>query len=153
MICYIFVFIWVCDFNFFICFMVMEQVMMVLCVFFVVNDGFNKVDVKEFKFEVFIKLYCEFMIENFIVFYVVGYFKEKFVKVGYKEFFYCDSWIGKLEFGGKYYVICNGSFIIVFVVGKVYKFGNGVVMIVGYIDVFIVCFKFISMKLGNNGYV
>ncbi|KAK0670454.1 putative vacuolar aminopeptidase [Cercophora samala] len=117
------------------------------------NDGLNKVDARELKPEAFTKPYCEFMTENPTVFHAVGYFKEKLAKAGYKELSHRDSWIGKLEPGGKYYVTRNGSSIIAFAVGKAYKPGNGAAMIAGHIDALTARLKPTSTKPGNNGYV
>jgi aminopeptidase I len=45
----------------------------------------NKVEAKDLKPEAFTKPYVDFMTENPTVFHAVDYFKEKLLKVGYKE--------------------------------------------------------------------
>lgn len=64
-----------------------------------------------------------------------------------------DSWAGKIEPGGKYFVTRNGSSIIAFAVGEAYKPGNGVAMIAGHIDALTARLKPVSTKPNNNGYV
>jgi aminopeptidase I len=132
----------------------------------------NKAHAKDLKPEAFTKPYLEFMTENPTVFHAVDYFKQKLVKSGYKEVGsritvsppsaanrLClqlssrDSWAGKLEPGGKYYVTRNGSSIIAFAVGKAYEPGNGVAMIAGHIDALTARLKPVSTKSNSNGYV
>lgn len=64
-----------------------------------------------------------------------------------------DSWVGKLEPGGKYYTTRNGSSIIAFSVGKAYKPGNGFAMIAGHIDALTARLRPVSAKPGNDGYI
>lgn len=113
----------------------------------------TKVDAKDLKPEAFTKPYTDFMTENPTVFHAVAYFKEKLSKAGYTELPSRDSWVGKLEPGGKYYVTRNGSSVIAFSVGKAYKPGNGVAMIAGHIDALTARVKPVSTKPLNNGYV
>ncbi|KAG7288908.1 hypothetical protein NEMBOFW57_005268 [Staphylotrichum longicolle] len=113
----------------------------------------NRVHAKDLKPEAFTKPYLEFMTGNPTVFHAVDYFKEKLVKVGYKELSSRDSWAGKLEPGGKYFTTRNGSSIIAFAVGKAYKPGNGLAMIAGHIDALTARLKPTSTKPNSHGYV
>ncbi|KAK4043451.1 peptidase M18 [Parachaetomium inaequale] len=113
----------------------------------------NTVAAKDLDPEAFIKPYLDFMTENPTVFHAVGYFKEKLVKVGYKELSSRESWAGKLEPGGKYFTTRNGSSIIAFAVGQAYKPGNGVAMIAGHIDALTARLKPTSTKPNTHGYV
>ncbi|KAK4191705.1 putative vacuolar aminopeptidase [Podospora australis] len=111
------------------------------------------VEAKDLRPEAFTKSYCEFMTNNPTVFHAVDYFKAKLTKSGYQELSHRDSWVGKLEPGGKYFVTRNGSSVIAFSVGKAYKPGNGVAMIAGHIDALTARLKPTSTKPGNNGYI
>jgi len=113
----------------------------------------NNVNAKDLKPENFTKPYCEFMTENPTVFHATAYFKEKLLKVGYKELSSRDNWAGKIEPGGKYFTTRNGSSIIAFAVGKAYKPGNGAAMIAGHIDALTARLKPVSTKPNNHGYV
>lgn len=64
-----------------------------------------------------------------------------------------DSWAGKVQPGGKYWVTRNGSSLIAFTVGKAYKPGNGVAMIGGHIDALTAKLKPVSTKPNRAGYV
>ena len=64
-----------------------------------------------------------------------------------------DSWAGKLQPGGKYYITRNGSSIIAFTVGKAYEPGNGVAMVGGHIDALTARLKPVSTKPSKAGYV
>ncbi|KAL1880203.1 hypothetical protein VTK73DRAFT_6031 [Phialemonium thermophilum] len=103
--------------------------------------------------EAFTKPYCEFMTENPTIYHTVDHFKRRLDAADYKELPSRESWIGKLEPGGKYYVSRNGSSIIAFAVGKKYKPGNGVAMIAGHIDALTARLKPVSAKPNSNGYV
>ncbi|KAL2179078.1 peptidase M18 [Thermothelomyces heterothallicus CBS 202.75] len=113
----------------------------------------NTMDAKDLRPEAFTKPYLEFMTENPTVFHAVDYFKQKLLKAGYKELSSRDSWIGKLEPGGKYFTTRNGSSIIAFAVGASYKPGNGVAMIAGHIDALTARLKPTSKKPNTHGYV
>ncbi|AEO62709.1 uncharacterized protein THITE_2061958 [Thermothielavioides terrestris NRRL 8126] len=113
----------------------------------------DRVDAKDLRPEAFTKPYCDFMTENPTVFHVVDYFKQKLLKVGYTELSSRDSWVGKLEPGGKYFTTRNGSSIIAFAVGKAYKPGNGIAMIAGHIDALTARLKPTSTKPNRDGYV
>ncbi|KAL2143260.1 hypothetical protein VTI28DRAFT_10632 [Corynascus sepedonium] len=113
----------------------------------------NTIDAKDLRPEAFTKPYLEFMTENPTVFHAVDYFKQKLLKVGYKELSSRDSWIGKLEPGGKYFTTRNGSSIIAFAVGACYKPGNGVAMIAGHIDALTARLKPTSKKPNTHGYL
>lgn len=64
-----------------------------------------------------------------------------------------DSWTGKLERGGKYWITRNGSSIIAFAVGKAYEPGNGLAIIGGHIDALTARLKPVSKKPSKEGYV
>jgi len=113
----------------------------------------NTVDAKDLRPEAFTKPYVEFMTENPTVFHAVDYFKEKLLKVGYKELSSRDSWAGKLEPGGKYFTTRNGSSIIGFAVGAAYEPGNGIAMIAGHIDALTARLKPTSKKPNTHGYL
>ncbi|KAK4127755.1 peptidase M18, aminopeptidase I [Parathielavia appendiculata] len=113
----------------------------------------NKVDAKDLKPEAFTKPYLDFMTENPTVFHAVDYFKEKLLKAGYTELSSRNSWAGKLEPGGKYFITRNGSSIIAFAVGKAYKPGNGIAMIAGHIDALTARLKPTSTKPNAHGYI
>lgn len=141
----------------------------------IADAPFPRVNAKEMKPESFTKPYCEFMTANPTVFHSVQYFKDKLTSAGYKEVHSPspvphwhktpeltthrsqlpsrDSWAGKLEPGGKYYVTRNGSSIIAFSVGKAYKPGNGAAMVAGHIDALTARLKPTSTKPLNNGYI
>ncbi|KAK3945162.1 peptidase M18 [Diplogelasinospora grovesii] len=110
-------------------------------------------EAKDLSPEAFTKPYLEFMTENPTVFHAVGYFKEKLVKAGYTELPSRDSWVGKLQPGGKYFVTRNGSSVIAFAVGAAYKPGNGLAMIAGHIDALTARLKPTSTKPNTHGYI
>ncbi|KAI8633238.1 aminopeptidase-like protein [Xylariaceae sp. FL1651] len=103
--------------------------------------------------EAFTEPFCSFLKENPTVFHAVDYFKRKMASLGYKELPPRDDWAGKIEAGGKYFVIRNGSSIIAFTVGKAYKPGNGVAMIAGHIDALTARVKPVSNKPTKAGYL
>ncbi|KAK0752210.1 peptidase M18 [Schizothecium vesticola] len=119
----------------------------------VADAPFPRINAKEMKPESFTKPYCDFMTANPTVFHSVQYFKDKLTSAGYKELPSRDSWAGKLEPGGKYYVTRNGSSVIAFSVGKAYKPGNGAAMVAGHIDALTARLKPTSTKPLNNGYI
>ncbi|KAL2157591.1 hypothetical protein VTH06DRAFT_5970 [Thermothelomyces fergusii] len=116
-----------------------------------VVDG--TMEAKDLRPEAFTKPYLDFMTENPTVFHAVDYFKQKLLKAGYQELSSRDSWIGKVEPGGKYFTTRNGSSIIAFAVGASYKPGNGVAMIAGHIDALTARLKPTSKKPNTHGYV
>ncbi|KAK4075922.1 hypothetical protein Trihar35433_2482 [Trichoderma harzianum] len=109
--------------------------------------------VRDLKPEAFTKPFCDFLRENPTVFHTVDYFKTKLRQSGYVELPARDSWSGKIQPGGKYWVTRNGSSIIAFAVGKSYKPGNGVGMIAGHIDALTARLKPVSKKPTTAGYV
>ncbi|KAK3325554.1 peptidase M18 [Apodospora peruviana] len=113
----------------------------------------SKVNAKDLDPADFTKPYLEFMTGNPTVFHAVAYFKEALGKAGFKELPSRESWAGKLEAGGKYFVTRNGSSIISFTVGKAYKPGNGVAMIAGHIDALTARLKPVSTKHNTHGYI
>ncbi|KAK4458352.1 putative vacuolar aminopeptidase [Cladorrhinum samala] len=133
--------------------MAMEQAMLASRQNGSVETSDKKVDAKDLKPEAFTKPYCEFMTQNPTVFHATAYFKEKLLKAGFTELSHRDSWAGKLQPGGKYFVTRNGSSIIGFAVGKAYKPGNGLAMVAGHIDALTARLKPTSTKPGNNGYI
>ncbi|KAH7318393.1 peptidase M18 [Stachybotrys elegans] len=103
--------------------------------------------------ESFTQPFCDFLTHNPTVFHAVDYFKNSLANEGFKELPPRDSWIGKIEPGGKYWVSRNGSSIIAFTVGKAYKAGDGVGMIGGHIDALTAKVKPVSTKPSRAGYI
>ncbi|KAE8134861.1 glycosyl hydrolase family 71-domain-containing protein [Aspergillus pseudotamarii] len=99
--------------------------------------------------EDYTKPYCEFMTANPTIFHAVDGFTRQLESQGYKRLPERDTWISKLEKGGKYYVTRNGSAFISFSIGRDYKSGNGMAIVAGHIDALTAKLKPVS-KLPNK---
>lgn len=103
--------------------------------------------------EAYTQPFCEFLTENPTVFHAVDYFEKKLEKAGFKKLSERKTWNEELVAGGKYFVSRNGSSLIAFSVGDVYKSGNGVAMIAGHVDALTAKLKPISTKKTSAGYL
>lgn len=101
--------------------------------------------------EKYLKPYCDFMTDNPTIFHAVDAVKKQLAHNGYKEISERDAW--KLERGGKYFLIRNGSALIAFVVGKKYEAGNGAAIVAGHIDALTAKLKPISRVPNKAGYI
>ena len=97
--------------------------------------------------------FCDFLTNNPTVFHAVSHFKSQLSKAGFAELLARDTWDGKLEPGGRYYVTRNASSLIAFTVGPDYVPGNGIAMVAGHIDALTAKLKPHSVKPGHAGYV
>ncbi|KAG5919849.1 hypothetical protein E4U42_006401 [Claviceps africana] len=109
--------------------------------------------VAQCKPEAFTKPFCDFLRENPTVFHAVDYFKRKLTECGFDELSPRDTWHGKLQPGGKYWVTRNGSSIIAFTIGEAYRPGSGVAMVAGHIDAVTARLKPVSTRPSKAGYV
>ncbi|PFH60133.1 hypothetical protein XA68_11406 [Ophiocordyceps unilateralis] len=97
--------------------------------------------------------FCLFMRENPTVWHVADYFKRKLSGMGFTELCERDDWMDKIQPGGKYYVVRNGSCLAAFTVGRAYRPGNGFAMVGSHIDVLTARLKPVSTRPSRAGYV
>ena len=97
--------------------------------------------------------YLKFMTENPTIFHAVSYFASRLESAGFKYLSERDSWAHDLSPGKKYYTLRNGSAFIAFGLGKDYKPGNGIGMVVGHIDALTAKLKPIPKLETKAGYV
>lgn len=101
----------------------------------------------------FAEPFCLFMRENPTVWHVADYFQRKLSDLGFTELGERQDWLGKINPGGKYYVVRNGSCLAAFTVGRAYKPGNGFAMVGSHIDVLTARLKPVSTRPSRGGYL
>ncbi|KAF7885242.1 hypothetical protein EAF00_011060 [Botryotinia globosa] len=97
--------------------------------------------------------FINFMTENPTVWHAIQYWENKLEDAGFAKLSPRDSWNGKLEPNGKYYVNRNGTSLIAFSVGGAYKSGNGIAMVAAHSDSLTARLKPISTKHDKAGFV
>ena len=96
--------------------------------------------------------FLSFMTSNPTVFHAVDYVCGRLSSHGFIELSERDNWTDRLDRGGKYFVVRNGSSLIAFVVGRKYKAGNGASVIASHIDALTTRLKPISVLPSKAGY-
>ncbi|KAF7960226.1 hypothetical protein EAE96_001824 [Botrytis aclada] len=97
--------------------------------------------------------FINFMTENPTVWHAIQYWENKLEDAGFTKLSPRDSWNGKLELNGKYYVNRNGTSLIAFSVGGAYKSGNGIAMVAAHSDSLTARLKPVSTKHNKAGFV
>lgn len=97
--------------------------------------------------------FLSFISDNPTVFHAVAYFESRLEAHGFTKLSERASWTEKLEKGGKYYVVRNGSALIAFAIGNDYKRGNGVSMIASHVDALAAKLKPIPKLPSKAGFV
>ncbi|KAF2000736.1 peptidase M18, aminopeptidase I [Amniculicola lignicola CBS 123094] len=85
-------------------------------------------------------------------FHAVRSAKERLEAAGFQQIKERDSWASTLQPGGKYYLTRNGSSIVAFAIGKLWKAGNPIAMIGAHTDSPCLRVKPIS-KRQNDGFL
>ena len=106
---------------------------------------------ERFSPEKYTQPYLKFMTENPTVFHAVDHLTSKLAKAGYVYLSERELW--KIKAGGKYFTKRNGSAFIAFAVGKDYKPGNGIAIVVGHTDAVTAKVKPIPKLRTTAGYV
>ena len=75
---------------------------------------------------------------------------QRLSKAGFEEIKERDSWQATLVPGGKYYLTRNGSSIVAFGIGKKWKAGNPIAMVVSHTDSCTLRIKPVSKKAGSG---
>ncbi|KAL5332223.1 glycosyl hydrolase family 71-domain-containing protein [Aspergillus crustosus] len=109
--------------------------------------------VKSINPEDYSQAYVDFMTAHPTIFHAVDGFAQQLESKGYKYLLERESWMLKLERGGKYYTKRNASALIAFSVGSEYKSGNGIAIIAGHIDALTAKLKPVSKLPTKAGYV
>ena len=97
--------------------------------------------------------FLSFMTANPTIFHAVDHVCERLTSHGFTKLSERESWGGKLEKGGKYFLERNDSSVIAFVVGRNYKSGNGASVIASHIDALTTRLKPVSALSSKAGYV
>ncbi|TEY86570.1 hypothetical protein BOTCAL_0006g00500 [Botryotinia calthae] len=97
--------------------------------------------------------FVNFMTENPTVWHAIQYWETKLEDAGFTKLSPRDSWNGKLEPNGKYYVNRNGTSLIAFSVGGAYKSGNGIAMVAAHSDSLTARLKPVSTIHNKAGFV
>ncbi|KAL8709533.1 MAG: hypothetical protein Q9220_005775 [cf. Caloplaca sp. 1 TL-2023] len=97
--------------------------------------------------------FLDFITQNPTVFHAVDTLCKRLDSHGFTKLSSRDSWVNKIQKGGKYMVERNGSSIIAFTVGSDYRPGNGAAVIASHIDALTTKLKPISKKPTRAGYV
>lgn len=108
----------------------------------------NEVDVESYA-----KPFISFISENPTVFHTVAYFATQLESHAFTRLSSRDLWTDKLSRGGKYFVERNGSSLIAFVIGSVYKAGNGASIIASHVDALTARLKPIPKLQTKGGFV
>lgn len=95
--------------------------------------------------------FCKFLTNNPTVFHAVDAIKKELDDAGFSGLSERDSW--DLKAGESYYVERNGSSLIAFTVGSMYKQGNGAAILAGHVDALTAKLKPISEVPNKAGYV
>ena len=103
--------------------------------------------------ETYTSPFLSFISENPTVFHAVSYFASRLETHGFTQLSERASWTAKLEKGGKYYVVRNGSALIAFMIGSDYEGGNGVSMIASHVDALAARLKPIPKLPSTAGFV
>ncbi|KAL9100534.1 MAG: hypothetical protein Q9163_004107 [Psora crenata] len=97
--------------------------------------------------------FLSFISANPTVFHAVSRVSERLQSRGFTKLSERETWNGRLERGGKYFLERNGSSLIAFTVGGNYSSGNGASVIATHIDALATRLKPVSALASKAGYV
>ena len=99
------------------------------------------------------KPFLDFLTKNPTVFHAVEHFSDTLKAQGFTELSERRSWHDTLHPGGKYFVTRNGSSLIAFEIGRMYRAGNGAAIVASHVDALTARLKPISKLQNKGGYV
>ena len=97
--------------------------------------------------------FISFISQNPTVFHAVENVRQRLLDQQFAKLSESESWIGKVEKGGKYFIERNGSSVIAFTIGSDYRPSNGASIVATHIDALTTRLKPISSLSSKAGYV